>query len=129
MDIRLLQIKQCAGQKLYAQLSDELAAMIEEQLTWDPRVGDVYIQRALMLTESGNDNLVKSGWIKNILNEQLNDGGWASFYKILPLYDDKYLGFSYKFIDVRTPKSGFHTTAQAIYFLSLIRAKMDNSTI
>lgn len=120
MAIRLLQIKDCGNQKLYTSLSDELAEIIESQLTWDPRVGDVYIQRVLMLIESGHSDLVKSAWVKNILKEQLDDGGWASFYKALGLSGDKYIGFSYKFIDIRTPENNFHTTAQAIYLLSLV---------
>ena len=120
MGIRLLQIKNCSNQKLYKNLTVELAKKIESLLIWDPRVGDVYIQRVLILTESRHNELVKPVWIKNILDEQLNDGGWASFYKALPLTTDKYLGFSYKFIDIRRPESNFHTTAQAIYLLSLL---------
>lgn len=127
MGIRLLQLKNCGDQKLNVQLSDELVKVIQKQLFWDPRVGDVYIQRVLMLIESGNGNLVKPVWITNILNEQLNDGGWASFYKILPLFNDIYFGHSYKFIDIRSPTSSFHSTAQAIYLLSLIQHKMIGS--
>lgn len=120
MAIRSLQIKDCGDQTLNQELSAALADQIQQQLVWDPRVGDVYIQRALMLVESGNENKVKPVWIQNILNEQLDSGAWASFYKLLHLYDDKYFGFSYMFVDVRTPESNFHTTAQAIYLLSLL---------
>ena len=119
--IRLLQIKNCGDQKIYNQLSQQLSEIIKEQLTWDPRVGDVYIQRALMLVESGYKDRVKPVWLHNILQEQRSDGGWASFYNILPLYDDKYFGFSYKFINIRKPESGFLTTVQAIYLLSLLK--------
>lgn len=59
MAIRLLQIKQCGDQDLNEQLSNKLADLIGSQLIWDPRVGDVYIQRVLMLVESGNADIVK----------------------------------------------------------------------
>lgn len=121
MGIRLLQIKKCGNQNLYKSLSDELIKGIVNLLTWDPRVGDVYIQRTLILAESDHGDMVKPIWLRKILNEQLDSGGWASFYKILPVSDDRYIGFSYKFIDIRTPESNLHTTAQAIYLLSLIQ--------
>ena len=121
MGIRLLQRKNCGDQILYQQLSDKLAKMIEGQLTWDPRVGDVYIQRALMLIESGHKNKVKNAWIQNILNEQRENGGWASFYKLFTFNDSTEIGFNYKLPGICTnPKANFHTTAQAIYLLSLI---------
>ena len=71
----MLQNKNCGEQKLNNQLPQQLSEIIEKQLTWDPRVGDVYIQRALMLVESGYEEKVKPVWIHNILNEQLEDGG------------------------------------------------------
>jgi len=122
MGVRLLQIKQCGDQNLHTQLSEKLANIIESQLIWDPRVGDVYIQRALMLHEAGYKEKIKSIWIKNILNEQMSNGSWASFYKLFPITGDKYFGFTYKFASIREPKSNFHATAQAIYLLSLILA-------
>jgi len=120
MGIRLLQIKQCGDQNINQQLSIQLASKIESQLIWDPRVGDVYIQRALMLAESGNRKKIKPIWIQKILNEQLEDGSWASFDKLLHLYNDSYLGFGYKFPAINIPKGNFHSTAQAIYLLSLL---------
>ncbi len=120
MGIRLLQIKNCGDQNLNRRLSTQLTDLVEKQLIWDPRVGDVYIQRTLMLVESGNQDKVKSIWLRNILDAQQDDGGWASFDKILPVPDDKYFGFSYKFVDIRKPVSNLHPTAQAIYLLSLV---------
>lgn len=118
--VRLLQIKQCGDMAQNEQLSNSLAELIKSQLVWDPRVGDVYVQRVLMLIESGNQDKVKPVWIKNILNEQLDDGGWASFDKILRIHNDKHFGFNYKYVDIRSPESNFHPTVQAIYLLSLI---------
>lgn len=122
MGIRLLQIKQCGDQNLHTQLSENLANIIESQLVWDPRVGDVYIQRTLMLHEAGYKEKIKPAWIHNILNEQMNNGSWASFYKLLPITGNKYFGFTYKFVSIKKPKGNFHATAQAIYLLSLILA-------
>jgi len=123
MGIRFLQMKNCGNQTLNEKLSIKLADLVEKQLIWDPRVGDVYIQRVMMLVESGNLDKVNPTWLHNIIKEQLDDGGWASFDPIFPLYDDKYFGFSYKFFDIRTPTSNFHPTAQAIYLLSLLRSQ------
>lgn len=126
MGIRLLQSNHCGNPQQNQNLSDELSHIIEKQLTWDPRVGDVYIQRALMLVESGHQDKVKPVWIHNILHEQLDDGGWASFDRLIPLANNKYFGFNYKFVGINSPSSNFHTTAQAIYLLSLLLAHNEN---
>jgi hypothetical protein len=123
MGIRLLQIKNCGNQKLYNNLSDDLANKIEHQLIWDPRVGDVYIQRVLMLVESGHRNKVKPIWIRNILGHQLEDGAWSKFVTLISFRANYYLGFTYKFISIDKPEPDFHTTAQAIYLLSLLNTQ------
>lgn len=124
MGIRLLQTKNCSNQKLYQKLSNELSEIIEKQLTWDPRVGDVYIQRVLMLKESGHTDKIKPVWISRILKEQRSDGGWANFYNMLNLTDTVELGFGYVMPEIRSlPTSSFHTTAQAIYLLSTINSE------
>ncbi|VAW50092.1 hypothetical protein MNBD_GAMMA06-54, partial [hydrothermal vent metagenome] len=82
MGVRLLQIKQCGDQEQNKKLVKKLAKLIESQLIWDPRVGDVYIQRVLTLVDSGNKEKIKPVWIKQILNEQRTDGSWANFYRL-----------------------------------------------
>ena len=120
MGIRLLQQNNCGENDLYNRLSDGLVNTIENQVTWDPRVGDVYIQRTLMLIESGNRDRVKPIWIRNILDEQRPDGGWANFYRIFNVTTEVEFGFGYKIPEFRkNPVSSFHTTAQAVYLLSL----------
>lgn len=129
MGVRILQTKQCGDQEQNRQLSTNLADLIESQLVWDPRVGDVYIQRVLMLVESGNIDKVKPVWIQNILQEQRNDGGWANFYSLFAINESTEFGFGYKLPGMATNlPSSFHTTAQAIYLLSLLQAKEINST-
>ncbi len=124
MGIRLLQTKNCNNQKLYRQLSKQLINVIEEQIVWDPRVGDVYMQRVLMLLESGHAEKVKPTWIRQILQEQRSNGAWANFYRLINITDTIEFGFGYKFPEIRSqPKASFHTTAQAIYVLSLINAE------
>jgi len=120
MGLRFIQRNNCIPGKSISDVSGAIASNIKNQLTWDPRVGDVYIQRALMLQESNSNHLIKPIWISNILNHQLEDGSWASFDPLISLGDSKYIGFSYKFIDIRKPESNFHTTSQAIYLLSLL---------
>lgn len=125
MGIDLLANKNCGQEQVYKQLTSGLADIIEKQLTWEPRVGDVYIQRALMLIKTGYRDRVKSKWIRNILDEQRPDGGWANYYRLFNITDDTEFGFGYKFPEIRTrPSSSFHTTAQAIYLLSLEHAEM-----
>lgn len=121
MSIRLLQINGCGNQQKNQILSDELSNKIYEQMIWDPRVGDVYIQRVLMLVESGNRAKVKPIWIKHILAEQRDGGGWASFYRLFNITDNTEFGYGYKFPEVRSSVDvNFHSTAQAIYLLSLL---------
>lgn len=120
MGIRLMQRNNCGDPVLSNQLADDLAYKISKLLYWDPRVGDVYIQRVLMLIESGNHDLVNPAWINHIMNHQRMDGGWASFDSILQINDELHFGFNYKYVDIRKPESSFHATAQAILLLSLL---------
>ncbi len=119
MTIRMLISRDCGDIKQLKQLSTELERNIETQIARDPRIGDVFMQRVLLLLE--NNKPVKPVWIKNILKEQRPDGGWANFYRLFNITDTWEFGFGYKYPEIRkSPQSSFHTTAQAIYLLSMV---------
>ena len=81
-----------------------LQTTVERQLTWDPRVVDVYIQRLLMLVDSGVPARVKPRWLQRFLAAQLADGSWA---KSRPLFSNV--------------QGNLHTTAQGLWLLSLLQ--------
>ncbi len=120
MGLRFMQRYQCGYEAKVKQTIGELRKTVVSELTWDFRVGDAYIQRVLMLVETGAFDQVKSVWISNILKAQNEDGSWDDLDPIL------YLGSGYVFAHSSTlpkidkPGANFHTTAQAIWLLSLL---------
>ena len=121
MGIRLLQLSECSDP---AQLDDtvqRLQQRIRKQLLLDPRVVDVYMQRVLMLEESGAGNLVKPVWIRNLVDAQRADGGWSPFEPLLPLGGGRYFGYwGKKIFAIKQPRSSFHMTAQGVLLFSLL---------
>ena len=123
MGIRLLQQSKCGDP---AQLNDtvlQLQQRISRQLLLDPRVVDVYMQRVLMLMESGADELVKPIWIRNLVDAQRADGGWSPFAPLVPVGVGRYFGYGQKFFAIRQPRSSFHMTAQGVLLFSLLTSR------
>ena len=120
MGVRFMQRRKCGNPEEVQRLIEALQKKIVQQLTWDTRVVDVYIQRVLMLTESGARERVKPVWLKNILERQLKDGGWSDFDPIAPVGSFRYLGFTGRGIGIRNLRSGFHATAQGVFLMSLL---------
>lgn len=119
MGVRLIQQRNCGNSEALAQLSETLTEKIQSELTWDYRVGDAYLQRALMLAESGKIEDIKPIWIKRILDAQNPDGGWDDIHPIINMGDTT-LGYSSKLPVVRNIKSNFHATAQGIWLMSIL---------
>jgi hypothetical protein len=117
--VKFIQERQCDTLVAANELEVALLEDIERQLTIDPRMGDVYIQRAMMLMITGAYDTIKPVWIQRILDQQLADGSWTNFDPLFPVGGDRFFGFSYFFLDIREPKANFHTTAQAIYLMAL----------
>ncbi len=121
MGIRLLQRSSCGDA---AQLDDtvqQLQQRIRRQLLLDPRVGDSYMQRVLMLVESGAGGLLKPVWIRNLVDAQQPDGGWSYFEPLLPVGGDRFFGFTQRFFAIKKkPHSDFHMTAQGILLFALL---------
>jgi len=123
MGIRLMQQRNCGENELLQSVSSELTDIIQKELTWDFRVGDAYIQRTLMLAESGKFNLIKPVWINRILDAQNADGGWDDIHPFLTFHNGKILGLSSTLPVLKHSKSDFHATAQGIWLLSLLLKK------
>ena len=90
------------------------------QLTYDFRVIDVYIQRVLMLEESGAHERIKPIWISKAVSAQNADGGWSGFAPLAPVGHGYYFGYSRTGIGIGESRSDFHATAQGVYLLSLL---------
>jgi hypothetical protein len=120
MGIRMLQRSSCGSPGQLATTLASLQERIVKQLTRDPRVVDVYIQRVLMLTESGARARLKPVWLQRIMDAQLPDGGWGRFQPLVPLGGTTSLGFSRIFIGISSPQATFHATAQGVLLFTLL---------
>ena len=124
MGLRFMQRYQCGYDDLVKTTIDELQQVVISELTWDFRVGDAYIQRVLMLVDTGAFNKVEPVWINNILNAQNDDGSWDDLHPILYLGNGNYLAHTSMLPKIKKPEADFHTTAQAIWLMSLL---LDNN--
>lgn len=123
MGFRFLQRTGCGAPAEISENIDSLASLIKYQLMFDIRVVDVYLQRVLMLEDSGNQQLINPRWVQRILQYQNADGGWAGFQPVLKISADRYLGFTTKGLSVGTPKSSFHATIQGVWLMALLKNK------
>ena len=123
MGMRFMLARGCGEPGAVSDVIAHLQHTIGVQLTWDVRVVDVYLQRVLMLLESGAGNRIKPVWVQRILAAQLSDGGWAGFQPLVPLGSERALGFSAKGFAIRVPSADFHATAQGLLLLSLLSAQ------
>jgi hypothetical protein len=98
----------------------ELADRIAFNTTWDLRVVDFYLQRSLMLTESGALAHVNPRWLVRILDAQQPDGGWDDFQRIVELPLVGSIGWAGRGVRLQEPMTNFHTTAQGLYLMSLL---------
>jgi hypothetical protein len=121
--IRLLQRSECGDAEQLDDTVDQLQQRIRKLLIMDPRVVDVYMQRVLMLVESGASEMVKPVWIKNLVDAQQADGGWSPFDPLVPLMEGYYFGYGQKFFSIQQPRSTFHTTAQGVLLFSLLSSR------
>jgi hypothetical protein len=119
MGVRLAQRRGCFEPDVARQFVSTLQEKVVNQLVWDPRVVDVYIQRVLMLAESGMKQKIKPVWLQRVLDAQLTDGGWDNFYHLFPINRAYYVGITYM-PTIRPRKSNFHATAQGVLLLSLL---------
>jgi hypothetical protein len=120
MGLRFMQVTECGNGKKINSLVNQLQDTLVLELTWDPRVGDAYIQRVVMLVESGGATLVKPIWIQRVLDAQNADGGWDDIDPIIRLPGNSVLGFTSKLPTIAEIDSDFHATAQGVWLISLL---------
>jgi len=120
MGLRFMQRYQCGFKETVNSTIADLQNDIVSELTWDFRVGDAYIQRVTMLKDSGAFEKIKPFWIKQILNAQNEDGSWDDLDPILYLSEDKVFALTSMLPTIKNIKADFHTTAQAIWLLSML---------
>lgn len=112
--------RQCGNSaELKAQMK-QLQEKVVWQLRLDPRVVDVYLQRVMMLLDTGAGTAVNPRWVQRVLDAQLDDGGWARIDPLFPVGGGKVLGLSSKSIGLSTLSGNFHTTAQGLLIMSLL---------
>lgn len=120
MGLRFMQRYQCGYDNEVRSTIIELQHKVESELTWDFRVTDAYIQRVLMLVDTGAYDKVKPIWIKNVLEAQNNDGGWDDLYPIIQLGNDTVFAHTSLLPTIKKTRTEFHATAQAIWLLSML---------
>ncbi len=123
MGLRFMQRRNCGEQSNIQSLILALQEKIVTQLTWDPRPVDVYIQRVLMLVDSGARDQVKPVWLRKVLDAQMEDGGWCDFFPLIRLGKNKHFGLTGHGIDRRAYTSEFHATAQGLLLMALLNAQ------
>lgn len=120
MGFRFMQRSGCGDPAATSAAVAELQTRIVRQLTWDPRVVDVYLQRVLMLVESGAAERVKPIWLRRVLAAQRTDGGWAGIDPLLELGAAASVSLGPRGLSFAAPRSDFHATAQGVLLMSLL---------
>lgn len=121
MGVRFLIERRCGDASRLAKLSSALLDTIERELHLDPRLGDLYIQRLLMLAESGRADRIRPVWRQRLLAAQHPDGGFGDFQPLIPLSGGRALGLHNYVSGTGVARSNFHATAQAVWLLSLLQ--------
>lgn len=127
MGLRFMQRHQCGHEDIVNSTISDLQEVVVSELTWDFRVGDAYIQRVLMLVETGAFDQVKLVWISNILTAQNPDGSWDDHHPILYLGNDYVFAHTSTLPKIRKTEADFHATSQAIWLLSFLLKEAENN--
>ncbi|MDH5612464.1 MAG: hypothetical protein OEY66_08420 [Gammaproteobacteria bacterium] len=119
MSVRLMQDRSCGDDKQLAALSQSLQEIIIDELTYDFRVTDSYLQRVLALAEAGNYEAIKPVWVQRIIDAQNEDGGWNDMHPVIPLGNSA-LGWTSLLPGYASNESNFHATAQGVWLMALL---------
>ena len=90
-------------------------------------MADAYNQRVLMLVDIGAYDQVKPDWISNIVEAQNAGGSWDELHPVLNLGNDYVFAHTSTLPKIGKPKANFHTTAQAIWLLSMLLNQAENN--
>jgi hypothetical protein len=102
---------------------ERLHEKLTNQLFFDPRVGDAFVQGLMVLAMTGKCELIRHAWLRSALQQQLKDGGWSGADATFRWGDDIQGITAAYHIDVSVATSNFHTTAQGL----LLMAKLDSA--
>lgn len=120
MGFRMMQRNDCGDAQATAAAIKRLQTRIVRQLIWDPRVVDVYLQRVLMLVETGAKQQVRAVWLNRVLAAQLPEGGWSETDPLLSLPGGHILGFDARGLTLKPARPTFHATAQGVWLMGLL---------
>ena len=129
MGARMMQARGCGESQAVGALISTLQDKVVRQLTWDPRVVDVYLQRVLMLADTNAMARIKPIWVRRILDAQRSDGGWGQMQALIPLPSNRAVGFNAKGLGIGTVESDFHATAQGVLLLSLLQSSVQKGGV
>lgn len=127
MGFRFMQRYQCGETDDINRQVASRREVIARQLWLDPRVVDVYLQRVLMLVEGSGTQSVRDRWIRRILDNQMEDGGWGDMQPLVQLGSVRVLGFARNAMVIGTPRSNFHATAQGLWLMALLDRRREDS--
>jgi len=120
MGINFLSVQNCGLLPDIKQVTESLQGDIRLQLMLDVRLVDVYLQRVLMLLITGAVDEVKPVWLQQVLDHQLEDGGWGDFVSLIDLSPDRSVGFSSRILSLGKEKSSYHATPQGVLILTYL---------
>jgi hypothetical protein len=125
MGYQFQRIYGCTSNRVLEPRIEELRSYIYAQMLFDPRVVDVYRQRVLMLAMTGDYEDIHESWIRRILDAQLEDGSWDLNDPLIRLNARYSWGFSGHGLAVFHPHENFHTSAQGILLMSILRNEVE----
>jgi hypothetical protein len=118
--LMMLEDRDCGDQNQLAETIAVLQQRVRDQLIWDPRVTDPYIQRVLLLLLTDASDLLKPVWVEQIIKAAREDGGWPSNRVIMDLPGNRDLVMTRNFLVPGKEKSTFHATAQGLLIMALL---------
>ncbi len=123
MGLRFAQKNHCDSDEETARTVEAVQSSILAELRWDFRVEDAYLQKVMVLVESGRRKDIKPVWIRRVLEAQRADGGWNGVDVITHLPGNRVLVWQggQLYPSIRTPpESNLHATAQGLYLLAML---------
>jgi hypothetical protein len=124
MGLRFVQSNSCEPAAPTTETIRSVQDDILRDMRWDFRVEDAYIQKVMMLVESGRRRDVKAIWLRRVMDAQRPDGGWDGVDIIAPAPGGRVIGWGADgrhYPELLTaPVTNFHATAQGLYLMALL---------
>ncbi len=124
MALWMMRERQCGPAERLAPAIATTQDDIETQLRWDPRLRDAYIQRVLMLIDTGQAQRVRPVWLRRVIQAQQADGGWPGIRSVKLLLGDfaASMGLPGTALSAEEAAPDFHATAQGLLLMALVVA-------